>query len=81
MKKINNLHPGWLEHINGGKNHYYILEEGDFIITLCGKTMSNTHMETHSLNSEENQCKTCLRRINKFKNGEKIKVKINGIFI
>lgn len=81
MEKINVQHPGWLTHINGGKNHYYILEEGSFIITLCGKSMSNTYLETEPLEKEDNQCKTCLRRINKLKNGEKIQIKVDGIFL
>ena len=86
MNKINEKHLGWAEHPEGGKDHYYIMEEGVFIISICGATKSYTYtdrcfMEETPSTDSDNQCKKCLKKIKQFENGEKIEIKVDGLFL
>lgn len=86
MKKINENHLGWAEHLDGGKDHYYVTNEGVFIISICGEAKSYTHsdecfMNQQSLDVKNNLCKRCLNQIKKFENGEKVKIEVKGMFL
>lgn len=80
--KLKENHPGWMEHMDGGKDHYYVKQEGDFIISICGATKTDKDgMELQSESGSTNKCKKCLNLVEKIQKGEVVHVKTKGIFI
>lgn len=81
LNKLNEDNPGWLTHNEGGQDHYYFTDEGDFIVALCGTVKSNKQADTWEIESTKNQCKACLSKINKLEKEGEIEVSMKGIFL
>ena len=87
-KRIYKSHPGWIDHEeNERKTHYYIKEDEDWYIAICGeltpdRDLLNRWDDNYSCNSQiDTICKNCLKSYKKLKHGGTIKIKLKGMLI
>lgn len=87
-EKINESHAGWIEHNDSErKTHYYIKEEGDWYISICGEIISerdlcNRFEENYECkDSIENYCKRCINKYKRLQNGEQISIRLKSTLV
>lgn len=85
-QRLSETHPGWIEHEEcQRKVHYFITEEGDWYIAVCGellpdRDLANRWEKDYKCNAPvESYCKRCFKKYNQLKNGESVTTTIKGM--
>lgn len=88
LKKLNDSNKGWVENrSSNGKVHYYILDEDDFFVALCGVVSPTKDLagymnnEYHFDNSIDHCCKRCLSKYRKALNVGHVEIKLKSIIV